>query len=266
MLIDLVHRDTHTTAWQKIPWHDPEFSRRMLAEHLSQSHDLASRRFNIIDQQVAWIHHKLFRAQPIRLLDLGCGPGFYMSRFAAMGYTCTGIDLSPASIAYAREHDSRSDYRLSDVRTADFGSGWDAICMIFGELNAFSPEEAVQIIEKAYAALRGGGTLILEVHPYATVYRVGHEPPSWYTAEHGLFSDQPYVCLTESRFEFDRAVSRHYVYDAQTGAGTQYTSMLQGYTDDEYRHLLRAFDRVTFYPSLTGSAETADLFVIAAEK
>ncbi|MBW7996213.1 MAG: hypothetical protein FVQ81_06515 [Candidatus Glassbacteria bacterium] len=27
----------------KIPWNDPAFSRRMLIEHLSQEHDLASR-------------------------------------------------------------------------------------------------------------------------------------------------------------------------------------------------------------------------------
>jgi hypothetical protein len=37
----------HQSLWNgdyKIPWHDPAFSRRMLAEHLAQSHDLASRR------------------------------------------------------------------------------------------------------------------------------------------------------------------------------------------------------------------------------
>ena len=34
---------------EKIPWNDPEFSKRMLKEHLSQNHDAASRRFEIIE-------------------------------------------------------------------------------------------------------------------------------------------------------------------------------------------------------------------------
>jgi hypothetical protein len=40
---------------EKIPWDDPEFSARMLKYHLSQDHDAASRRFNIIDQHVKFM-------------------------------------------------------------------------------------------------------------------------------------------------------------------------------------------------------------------
>ena len=39
----------------KIPWDEPAFSQRMLANHLSQDHDWASRRQEIIEQQVEWI-------------------------------------------------------------------------------------------------------------------------------------------------------------------------------------------------------------------
>ena len=58
----------------KIPWDDPDFSRRMLAEHMAQDHDLSSRRAEWIDRQVAWIHDDLLNEQPARILDLGCGP------------------------------------------------------------------------------------------------------------------------------------------------------------------------------------------------
>ena len=61
----------------KIPWDNPDFSGRMLAEHLSQDHDLASRRIEWIDRQVAWIHDELLGGRAARILDLGCGPGFY---------------------------------------------------------------------------------------------------------------------------------------------------------------------------------------------
>ena len=61
----------------KIPWDDPDFSRRMLVEHLAQSHDLASRRVEWIDKHVAWIHAHLLDGKPANILDLGCGPGFF---------------------------------------------------------------------------------------------------------------------------------------------------------------------------------------------
>ena len=47
----------------KIPWDDPDFSRRMLAEHLAQDHDMASRRAKWIDRQVEWIHNHLLNGQ-----------------------------------------------------------------------------------------------------------------------------------------------------------------------------------------------------------
>ena len=74
------HNDSIWCRPYKIPWDDPDFSRRMLAEHLSQDHDLASRRTEWIDRQVAWIHQDLLKGRPVRILDLGCGPGFYSHR------------------------------------------------------------------------------------------------------------------------------------------------------------------------------------------
>ena len=47
-----------------LPWGDPEFSERMLREHLDQSHELASRRLDTIERQTE------------RLIEwLGIGPG-----------------------------------------------------------------------------------------------------------------------------------------------------------------------------------------------
>jgi 2-polyprenyl-3-methyl-5-hydroxy-6-metoxy-1,4-benzoquinol methylase len=51
---------------------------------------------------VAWIHAELLGGTPTDVLDLGCGPGLYTERLAALGHRCVGIDVSPASIAFAR--------------------------------------------------------------------------------------------------------------------------------------------------------------------
>lgn len=101
----------------KIPWNDPAFSQRMLENHLSQEHDWASRRFSVIEQQVAWITSQL--PMGARILDLSCGPGFYTHRLAQQGFHCTGVDFSPASITYARQQAQVAglniDYLQQDV-------------------------------------------------------------------------------------------------------------------------------------------------------
>lgn len=266
MFTSLVNRSALHHDWQKIPWHDPDFSRRMLAEHLNQDHDLASRRTKTIAQQVEWIHHKVLNQQPARILDLGCGPGFYTRRFAALGHRTKGIDFSPASITFAREQHPEGDYLQADLGKADFGTDYDLVSLIYGELNAFAPKDANAIIHKAYDALKPKGKLLLEVHHYEAIYQIGQEPATWHTTQKGLFADEPYLCLTEHRFELDYAISDYYVYVAESGAMQHYTSMHQAYTDDEYRRLLYAFEQVTFYPSLTGDVGDGNLFAIVAEK
>ena len=128
-LLDLVHRTQDPKPWaegEKIPWDDPQFSARMLNEHLSQTHDAASRRADIIDQQVAWIHHHILGDNPARILDLGCGPGLYASRLAERGHRCVGIDFSPASIDYAKRQTTGDNptYMQADIRHADYGDGY----------------------------------------------------------------------------------------------------------------------------------------------
>lgn len=145
-LLELVRRPPvleSGTEGEKIPWHEPAFSKRMLEEHLSQSHDLASRRSERIDGHVSWIDGEILSHRPSRILDLGCGPGLYSERLARLGHECVGIDYSPASIEYARERARRDQlrcsYREEDLRTAQFGQDFDLALLIFGELNVFAP-------------------------------------------------------------------------------------------------------------------------------
>lgn len=77
----------------KIPWDEPAFSQRMLANHLSQDHDWASRRQEIIEQQVEWIASQL--SPGAHILDLGCGPGFYTHHLAERGFLTSISELGP---------------------------------------------------------------------------------------------------------------------------------------------------------------------------
>ena len=135
------------TAWvegENIPWNDRDFSERMLAEHLTQEHNLASRRFDIIDRQVRWIHTAVLGSKPTRILDLACGPGLYTSRLARLGHVCVGIDYAPAAVHYAQETAIREGlactYCLGDVRETEYGDGYGLVMMLFGQLERISKE------------------------------------------------------------------------------------------------------------------------------
>jgi SAM-dependent methyltransferase len=278
-LLEVVHRAEIPEPWaegEKIPWNDPEFSRRMLAEHLSQEHDWASRRAATIDMHVDWIHRSVLSEVPSRVLDLGCGPGLYAARLAALGHTCTGIDFSPASISYAGEQASKSrlacTYVLEDVRLADFGTDNALVMFIFGESNVFTRDDFEKILRKAHAALSPGGHLLLEVHTFETVREVGSSPASWYSSPSGLFSERPHLYLQENFWDRDRAVAtqRYFVVDAHTGQVTRYASSMQAYSPEEYLTLLHGcgFRQVRFFPSLMGDSGPSQLglFVILSEK
>jgi SAM-dependent methyltransferase len=278
-LTDLIQRASPPAPWaegDKIPWNDPDFSRRMLREHLSQAHDAASRRSSIIDEHVDWIHRAVLNGRSSRVLDLGCGPGLYSSRLAQRGHTCVGIDFSPASIEYAREA-ARSqqltcEYHLADVRHAEYGTGYDLAMFIFGEPNVFRPEELQRILNKAYAALDDDGHILLEVHTPEVVQRLGRQRATWYTLEQGLFSDRPHLVLFESFWDEAQhvAIERFYIVDAAAGEVKAHSSSMQAYTDEQYRYALQiaGFTDITFYPSLIGAPDERqpDLFAIVARK
>ncbi len=275
-LNDISNRNPNPLPWaegEKIPWSEPEFSRRMLREHLSQSHDMASRRTTIIDQHVNWIHQGILAGKPSHILDLGCGPGLYCNRLADLGHTCTGIDFSPASIAYAQEN-CRPNTRFieGDVRQVEYGSGYNLAMFIFGEINVFRPEDARLILCNAFHALVPGGILLLEAHTFDCVHRLGKTPPTWYSARQGVFSDAPYLCLTENFWhEPNKAVvERFYVIDTESSAVSHYTQSIQAFDTDDYDRLIQdsGYTEFQISPSLTGSTEdkNPDLLVITARK
>ena len=237
-------KDAAEPLWSghyKIPWDEPGFSARMLAEHLSQEHDLASRRCDAIDAQVRWIHEQICGGQPRRILDLGCGPGLYLQRLAALGHECCGIDFSPASVAYAREKlAGKAEIKESDLRRADFGRDYDVVMMLYGELNVFSPEECASILCRAFGALVGGGCMVIEPHTFEAVRRIGHSPKSSYRSESGLFSPHPHSCEIDNLWFGQEAAALQLfcVTDAASGQVKTYRSTTKAWTDGEYRKLL----------------------------
>ena len=260
--------------WQgdyKIPWNDPDFSTRMLREHLAQDHDLASRRTEWIDKQVAFIHHSLLEDQTATILDLGCGPGLYTYRLARLGHHCRGIDFGPASIDYARKHNhhpSFCDFVLGDIRHVPFGGPHQLAMILYGEFNVFSPAEAQAILRKIAASLKPQAQLILETQTPPAVERIGHSDTSEHHFETGLFSDHPYCCRTESHWwaQQHATVQTFHITLKKNGLTQTYRSTTQGWSDDDLAHLLTSagFTNVARRPEWP--CNTSDLVLWSARK
>jgi len=258
---DLIARSPIPVPWEEgdnIPWNDPAFSERMLEEHLTQDHDAASRRMEVIEEHVHWIHDCVLENRPGKILDLGCGPGLYATRMTQFGHAVTGIDFSPASIRYARGQAEKDGltitYIESDIRQADYGGGYDLAMLIYGEFNVFRPADADLILEKMHAALKPGGRLLLEPQELPAIRRAKSEPPIWRSYRKGLFSDRPHLFLHENFYDgrSQTVTTRYWIVDAETAEVTRYAQTAQGYSDADLEELLQrhGFEQVTLYASL----------------
>lgn len=272
-LLDIVERTSPPTPWTEgdnIPWNDPGFSSRMLTEHLSQDHDLASRRTERIDRHIKFLAAEVLPAPPAQILDLACGPGLYLQRLAGLGYGGTGIDFSPSSIAHAIEQadDAEIDYRLDDLRTCTIGKTYGAALLLYGQLNVFRRSEAQSILNMVFAALNPGGVFIVEPQTFEHIKAAGQAPPVWSSHPAGLFSADPHLVLTDNHWNGMAAAStqRFYVVDAQTGSVDRHALSNEAYTKDELVKLLEntGFIDIRYRVSLSGEESDDGLCALTA--
>jgi len=247
-----------------LPWSDPDFSERMLKEHLDQSHGAASRQQVEIDRQVDVMWRWLDLRPGARVLDVTCGPGLYAVRLAQRGCIVHGIDFSPASIRYARELAAREgvadrcQFTQADVREAlpgEASAGYDAALFIYGQLAVFTREEAGALLGGCAQALRPGGRLLIELLNFERLDRRPHNS-WWYTDRGGLWGNFPYLHLGERDWDDEQhtATERFFIINLETGEMHTYGLVDQGYSSVEVAEMCRAagFAQVTVYPAWGG--------------
>ncbi|HVE85878.1 MAG TPA: methyltransferase [Myxococcales bacterium] len=109
-------------------------------------------------------------ASATRLLDLGGGHGWFSACLCDRypGLEATVIDLPGAARAGGRVLESagraaRVHHVVGDARTAELGTGAGGV-LIFQLLHHLSPDESLQLLRRARAALQPGGVLaVLEL-------------------------------------------------------------------------------------------------------
>ncbi|MCE5237890.1 methyltransferase domain-containing protein [bacterium] len=143
------------------------------------------------------------------ILDIGCGTGRHDIELATRGYRVTGVDLSAAQLARAREKAAAAgvsvDFRQGDARELDFVAALDLVMMVCegGFCLMETDEMNYRILQGACRALKPGGKLVLTtlnaLFPLARALRpaddaAGEGPP--------LGSFDPVTFRNSSSFEF----------------------------------------------------------------
>jgi SAM-dependent methyltransferase len=189
----------------ELDWGRPEFARRLLREHLDQSHDGASRRRTVIAGQIRRLK-RLLPPAPARILDAGCGPGLYAVPLAALGHHVTGVDVSDAALRHARglARDTtlrgRARFVRGDLRDVALpAGGFDAALLVYFVLEAFSRTEQPKVLAHIAASLAPGGALIAEVRLRPD------QPPGridwWDVVPNSLLSDRRHVLLGDAVYD-----------------------------------------------------------------
>lgn len=99
----------------------------------------------------------------LKILDVGCGAGFFEMLLAPLGYAMTGIDLTPDMITKARElagrhHAEEARFLVMDAEHPDFpDETFDAV--ISRNLTWTLPHP-VEAYEQWYRVLKPGGVLL----------------------------------------------------------------------------------------------------------
>ncbi len=149
-------------------WTDEHTSGSMLAFHLNDEVDLSSRRADFIDNSVRWLSDHFALSRGSRVIDFGCGPGLYTSRFARLGADVVGIDFSSRSIEYARDDSRREnlaiDYVEADYLEVRLDGVFDLITMIMCDFCALSPAQRGTMLAKFAALMSDESSIVLDVH------------------------------------------------------------------------------------------------------
>ncbi len=128
------------------------------------------------------------------VLDLCCGPGRHSLELARRGFRVTGVDRTPAYLAQARERAGAEglsvEFVEGDMREFRRPDAFDAILNIYSSFGYFEgADDDSRVLDNAYACLRGGGKLLMDMMGKEVVARIFRER-DWHEEGGVLFLEE----------------------------------------------------------------------------
>lgn len=108
------------------------------------------------------------------VVEVGCGPGHVTAHLAALGVAASGLDLSPAMVATARERFGEASYDVGDLRNLmrpPSAAGWGAVLAWYSLIH-LAATELPAALDALVRPLAPGGTLVLALHAGSVVEHV----------------------------------------------------------------------------------------------
>lgn len=244
-------------------WDDEHISKSMLEAHLNPELEAATRKLDFVRHSADWIADLADPAARPKLLDLGCGPGIYAELFDQLGFQVTGMDLSPGSISYAREHalkkELKIDYLLQNYLELDMEEAFDVITLIYCDFGVLCPMDRSILLHNIHRALKPGGLFLMDAWT-PSFYADCKENKEWNYAEGGFWSARPYACL-KSFYRYDdcNTFTDQYVIIREDGLDC-YNIWNHAFTLEEFRNdlALAGFRQTDFYGNVAGAPYTED--------
>jgi 2-polyprenyl-3-methyl-5-hydroxy-6-metoxy-1,4-benzoquinol methylase len=149
-------------------WTNEHTSKQMLQYHLNEDIGVSSRNINFINRSVNWIIDRFSLNSDSHIIDFGCGPGLYTTRFAEKGIPVTGIDFSERSLDYAKDTARQKNLSVSYIHKnyleLETDQKFDLVTMIMCDFCALSPSQRKTMLPKFKHSLKPNGFILLDVY------------------------------------------------------------------------------------------------------
>ncbi len=218
-----------------IPWHDDDFSRRILP--------FATRSSEQTIIEADFIERTCNLKPGMRILDIASGDGRLSLEFVRRGYFTFGIDKGKAGIEYSQkkaqsENLAGCEFVQGNASDLEIPNQFDLAMIIFGALANFTYDEASGLIGKLSNAVKPSGQLIIEL--CCLLDNVTGDYQEWYFTDSGLWGDSVYLALSEHYFNVQEnyMAIRHWIIDIATGHYRLVTGREQYYDIESIEKLL----------------------------